>query len=153
MIAVTIIAVGKIKDKRISAIIDDYKKMMSPYVRLKIIEVPAAPFSKTSIRQAQIKDEEAIMDRLESLSGKEVFILSEDGRQLDSSKEFSGIIDKVEETVFVVGGASGFSPGFKDSYKRLSLSPLTFTHEMARLLLLEQIYRAATISIGKDYHY
>ncbi len=153
MIAVTIIAVGKVKEKRIASLIDDYTKRFNPYVRLKLIEIGAVPFNTATLKAAQAKEEALIAKRLETLAGLRIFLLSEDGQNMPSSMEFSKMLGQPGETVFVIGGASGFSSAFKARYPRLSLSRLTFTHEMARLLLYEQVYRAATISSGKDYHY
>ncbi len=153
MIAVTVIAVGRVKDRNILRLLDDYAKRLSPYIRLRLFEVPAQSFSRATIKAAQAKEEEDIRKYLERQEGRKIFLLTEAGRQLESSQEFSQLIDGIEETVFVIGGASGFSASFKNSHPCLSLSPLTFTHEMARLILFEQLYRGACLAIGKDYHY
>jgi len=154
MIPVTIISVGAIKEKSILALCQQYQKRLSPYVRLNLVEVQAQPFSSASLPKAQATEEQAISRRLEKISG-DIYLLSEDGEMPGSSVDFSRdiVADDGKEKIFIIGGASGFSAGFKARYRRLSLSPLTFTHEMARLILLEQLYRSIAILSGKQYHY
>jgi 23S rRNA (pseudouridine1915-N3)-methyltransferase len=154
MIPVTIISVGAFKNREIKVLCAEYQKRLAPYVRLNMLEMPASSFSVSSLEKAQATEEAAIAKKLEKLEG-DVFLLSEDGGLPVSSGQFATDIlsDDSREKIFVIGGATGFSPNFKGQYRRLSLSPLTFTHEMARFILLEQIYRATTISAGKTYHY
>lgn len=84
----------------------------------------------------------------------EIFILDEKGKESDS-KEFAVILEKLSKpAIFVVGGSLGIhKDAILNSYKKISLSHLTFPHELARVVLLEQIYRAMTIMRGKEYHY
>ena len=81
------------------------------------------------------------------------YILDPDGKEF-TSEEFSKLISKTEEKlIFIIAGAEGFTDDVKNKIKRISLSKMTFTHEMAQLLFVEQLYRSFTIIKGKKYHY
>jgi 23S rRNA (pseudouridine1915-N3)-methyltransferase len=140
---IKIIAVGKIKDRGLQNKIAELSKWISRYAKLEIVE----------LRDSNVEQEgDAILKSL----GRDkafVFTLSEEGREF-SSREFSGKLSGIDrKMVFIIGGPFGLSPAVKQRADcLLSLSQMTFTHEMARLFLLEQIYRAIDIAKGGKYH-
>ncbi len=135
-----IIAIGKIKKLWISDGINTYKKRLP---NLSIIEVKSSNLNKEA------------NDITSLLKENEVLIpLCEKGEIL-SSIDFSNRLQELgsKRLTFIIGGADGLAPKIKSlAHFSLSLSPLTFPHEIARLLLLEQIYRASTIAHGTPYH-
>ena len=129
-----IIAIGKIKKQWIQEGIEMYLKRLPG---LEVIEIKAEHTIK------------------EIISKNEILVTLNENGQSFTSKEFSEkLLDCQNQNItFAVGGATGFSPSLNDSAAwKLSLSPLTFPHEIARLLLIEQIYRAKSISQGSPYH-
>jgi 23S rRNA (pseudouridine1915-N3)-methyltransferase len=138
-----IIAVGKMKDRALSSHVQTYVTRLSPYAKVEIVE----------IRDGAPENEGAkILEQLDGEKGY-VIVLSEEGVEV-TSKEFSAKLMGIDrKIVLVIGGPYGLAEAVK---KRgdwlLSLSRMTFTHEMARYLLLEQLYRAVMIGKGKNYH-
>ncbi|MCK9295806.1 MAG: 23S rRNA (pseudouridine(1915)-N(3))-methyltransferase RlmH [Desulfobulbaceae bacterium] len=145
---------GKTKESYLQKGIADFTERLSHYVKtdFKIIKDRSA--GKDTARTIQLEGEQL----LESCS-KSAYVVALDpgGRQL-SSEEFAGTIDNWEGqgrqvVTFVIGGPEGLSPAvLARADLLLSLSRMTFTHEMARLLLLEQLYRAYSIKAGAKYH-
>jgi 23S rRNA (pseudouridine1915-N3)-methyltransferase len=153
MIDVTLLAFGKIKQQNLQTLQAEYLKRLQPYARLKIVELKAESFSKSSQAAAKKIEGERLKNYLNDCRGADVFLLAEKGEELDSL-EFSKKINNFSTPlILVIGGALGFSPEIFNTYKKLSLSKLTFPHEFARILLLEQLYRATTIDNQKAYHY
>mgnify|MGYP001366513501 CR=1 FL=1 len=152
MLNLTLIAVGSLKDPALKTLADDYQKRLRPYARLKLIELPAWPFSEKegSRKKSQEKLKASLESVLSSYSKENVYLLSEHGR-LYNTLEFTQLSS--EPLVLVIAGALGWPEGFSQGYRQLSLSPLTMPHELARVVLLEQLYRAATIKNNKTYHY
>jgi 23S rRNA (pseudouridine1915-N3)-methyltransferase len=140
---IKIIAVGKIKDRGLQGKITEFSKWISRYAKLETVE----------LRDSNIEQEsEAILKCL----GKDktfVFTLSEEGKEF-TSNEFSQKLSGIDKKMtFIIGGPFGLPPAVKQRADCLfSLSQMTFTHEMARLFLLEQIYRAIDIAKGGKYH-
>jgi 23S rRNA (pseudouridine1915-N3)-methyltransferase len=139
---IKIISIGKIKDTSLQNLISDYSKR----INIEFIEIKDSTSEKETIKLNEI---------LEKIKKKYVFVLSEEGSQL-SSIGFSNKLKEVsleKEIVFVIGGPFGLSHDLKKQADfLLSLSKMTFTHEMAKLYLVEQIYRADSIIQGKKYH-
>ncbi|MBT3721219.1 23S rRNA (pseudouridine(1915)-N(3))-methyltransferase RlmH [archaeon] len=137
-----LISVGKVKEKSIQNIINDFSKR----INISFIEI------KDSNKK---KEAEKLIEIIEKINNKFLFVLSEEGEQL-SSIEFSKKIKKLsleKEIVFVIGGPEGLDDLIKNKADLLfSLSKMTLTHEMAKLFLIEQIYRAVSIIQGKKYH-
>jgi len=152
MLDITLLAIGKIKDKSYSALISEYQKRLKPYARLKIVELEAQSFSEKTRDRAKDYEGEKIENYLLKLNDPVIYLLAERGITYNSS-DFAYWLEKKSPLVLVVGGALGFSDYLYKKYPCLSLSPLTFPHELARVLLLEQIYRATTILQQKNYHY
>lgn len=151
---VTILAVGKIKEKALADLIAEYLKRIRPYAIVKMAELTAEPFTSSSKKQAKKKEGERMAKFLDQQKDAKIIVLDERGHNFDSFKFADYLEDVNVRMVFIIGGALGFDEeiiGRAD--KVMALSKLTFTHEMARLLLVEQLYRAATIKHGKEYHY
>jgi 23S rRNA (pseudouridine1915-N3)-methyltransferase len=153
MLEILIIAVGKIKNGFFSGAIREYLTRLKPYASVKILELSSEPFNDSNRDKAKKAEGERALSALEKYAGAEIFLLHERGREIDSLKFAEKLSSANGKIVFVIAGALGFSEEVLAKYNQLSLSKMTFPHEMARLILLEQIYRAITIIRGKTYHY
>lgn len=151
MLDLRIIAAGHLKDRNLQAAAAEYIKRLRPYARLEVLEFAAASFSQSNQEKAKKLEAERIRQLLARRPGP-VFLLAEKGKSLDSLS-WAEFIGKNQPLTLVIAGALGFSQELYREYPSLSLSPLTFPHELARLVLLEQLYRAATILTKKNYHY
>lgn len=138
------IVVGKLKDRSFQARCDEYIQWLAPYAKTELRELPDSNVQKEGL---------AILKELDKDKNAFVFVLSEEGK-LFSSYEFADKINKIDrKIVFVIGGPYGLDPAVKKRADLLwSLSPLTFTHELARVLLCEQVFRATNINHGGHYH-
>ena len=154
MFDITILAVGKLKEKYFIAAINEYAKRLKPYANLKVVEIGAVSFSDANRAKTKIEEGKKLVKYLEK--NKEKYIIVLDERGLDfTSHQFAKYLQELNKPiVFVIGGALGLSQEVLDlaDYK-MALSQFTFPHELARLVLMEQIYRAATIANNKTYHY
>ena len=156
---ITLVTVGKIKEQYLKEAINEYIKRLSPYSKINIIEVMDEPIvdnpSKKEIEKAIDKEGEKILSHLPNNSY--VINLDLNKKEYDSI-EFASFLQKRIDTysnhlVFVIGGSYGLSEKVKNNAKEsISLSKMTFTHQMTRLLLLEQIYRAFKINNNETYH-
>jgi len=156
MMDVVIIAIGKIKNNYYAAVAGEYLKRLRPYARVKVRELKAESFGE-SVSSVQVKrvEGERIIKELNKFDRSVVYILDEQGVEVSSVKLAQELVSKNWPIVFVLGGALGLSKeviNYRAS-RRLALSQLTFPHELARVILLEQLYRVATINQGKVYHY
>jgi 23S rRNA (pseudouridine1915-N3)-methyltransferase len=156
---INIIAVGKIKEKYIQMGIDEFKKRLSRYCSLNIIEVndEKAPenLSEREMELVKQKEGERILSKIPLNSY--VIALAIEGKNL-SSEEFaekiqSLMIEGTNNITFIIGGSLGLSKEVLDrSHYKLSFSKMTFPHQLMRLILLEQIYRAFKIMKNEPYH-
>lgn len=138
-----IIVIGKLKDRHLSALSEEMLKRIRFDAKIEIVEI------KDSGRDT---DNRRILNALAKEQGF-VVVLSEDGKTLGSAELASKINSIHRKVVFVIGGPLGLDDAVKARADLvLSLSPMTFTHEMARYILLEQIFRAITIIKGRGYH-
>ena len=141
---------GKTKDARLKALIDEYLKRLSHFARWEVLELKEFPRLKAGID----RDSKRISDRLPS--GAVTVLLDPKGVQL-SSEEMAAQVkgwenSGMKEVVCIIGGPNGVSSELSTNVtQRWSLSRLTLTHEMARVILLEQLYRAYTIIHGLPY--
>ena len=156
---IRIIAVGKIKEKYLQEGIVEFEKRLRPYVKEQVIEIPEEkrPASASPAIEALAKEKEG--ERiLAAIPGGSFVIALDIKGQSWSSEELAVSLGEQElsgqnHLVFLIGGDLGLSPAvLARSNLRLSLSQMTFTHPMARLLLLEQVYRAFRILRGDPYH-
>ncbi len=122
----------------------EYLKRLGFYSKTSLTEVKEGSGSP---EEAKKKEAERLLDK----AGEEFFALDERGIGFSTS-DFKALVEKNKDLVFVIGGAFGLDASVKEKAKKgLSLSPLTFTHQLARVLLLEQLYRAHTILKGHPY--
>lgn len=152
MLNIEIISIGKVKEEYFNDAIKEYVKRLQPYARIKFIDLKAESFNdsnKSIVREIESKK---IIKFLEKYNKNEVFLLHERGKVFDSL-EFANFIDQNQKIVFIIGGSLGFSEELLNKYQKVSLSNLTFLHEMVRVILLEQIYRTITILKNKNYHH
>ncbi len=159
MISIDILCVGKIKEKYWNDAISEYSKRLSKYCKLKVIEVAdeKTPDNASPALEKQIKDKEG--ERLLKYIDNKAFVmaLAIDGKRY-SSTDFADFFE--EKTVsgfskiqFVIGGSLGLSDDvLKAASGKISFSDMTFPHQMMRVILLEQIYRAYRIINGEPYH-
>lgn len=156
---ITVIALGKLKEKYLKDAISEYGKRISAYGKLDIIELTPVRLSdnpsQTEIYNALSKEAEEIKKKVPN--GSYVFSLCIEGKQ-KSSEELAKAINDVtlngkSNIVFIIGSSFGLSPEIKKlSDCRLSFSPMTFPHQLMRVMLLEQIYRAFQINNNGKYH-
>lgn len=154
MLNITLISVGALKNKALQSLAADYQKRIKTYARLQVLEVTAASFGKNDKKRAKKQEKEVLEKVLHRYQKEEIFLLAEKGRLFDSPA-FAGFLEGHDggNLVLVLGGALGWEDEFVQQYNSLSLSALTFPHELARVVLLEQLYRGLLINIGKEYHY
>ena len=154
---VTLITVGKTNNLNFKNAISDYQKRLKFYLSFEIEELPDIKNTKNMTEDEQ-KQKEGEMLLKSFQNGDEVILLDDKGEE-HTSMSFSSFIEKklvagLKRLVFVVGGPYGFSP---DVYGRangkVSLSRMTFSHQMVRLIFVEQLYRAMTILKGEPYHH
>ena len=159
MLSVYLICVGKLKEKFYKDACAEYIKRLSPYCKLTLMELPEVKLpqkpSLGEISAALEKEGEAIRAKIPPSS--RVVALCVEGR-MRSSEELPQMFpvpgrSRDKHMVFVVGGSYGLHPSIKaEANVQLSMSPMTFPHHLARVMLLEQIYRAFKIQEGSSYH-
>lgn len=149
---ITVIAIGKIKEKYFSDAIDEYLKRCSRFAKVEVVQLAEAPPSKSAMEQRQIESA-ALYDRAKG------YIIATDigGKEL-TSEELSALIDKksaegASEITFLIGGSNGLSEEGKErADMRISFGRQTYPHQLFRVMLLEQIYRSLAILNGVPYH-
>ncbi len=151
-----LILVGKTTNKHFVACINDYVERIGHYMPFSITTIPELKNAKSlSEDQQKEREGELIMKLLQA--SDTVVLLDEHGSQMRSI-EFASWLQKMQNSarrlVFVIGGPYGFSPAlYQRANQKISLSPMTFSHQMVRLVFTEQIYRACTILKGEPYHH
>jgi len=150
-----IVYFGSLKTKFIKTGIERYVKWLKPYERLSLLELKSGgDVNREQVENIQKKERELLF---KSLKSETLIVLDEAGDDM-TSVEFASFIEKSrinsKELLFAIGGYTGFHTDVKKkAVKTISLSKMTFTHEMALLLLIEQIYRSMKILNGEKYHY
>ena len=159
MLNITIIAVGKLKEQYLRDASAEYQKRLSTLCKLNIIEVNPEKLSDNpsakEIENALSSEAKKIIEKIPK--GAKVYSMCIEGKQRTSeelSHEIDGLaLEGVSNIVFIIGGSFGLSDEVKKlSAYRLSMSKMTFPHQIARIMLIEQIYRSMQISIGTKYH-
>ena len=149
---IKIITVGSIKEKYLKDAIEEYTKRLSKYTNIEIVEVKDEGLVEP--QKAIILEEEKI---LKHINEKDYLVTLEiEGKEF-TSEEFAEKIDKIQleasNITFIIGGSYGLSQNIKDKSRlHLSFSKMTFPHQLFRVLLLEQIYRAFKINNNESYH-
>lgn len=159
MLSISVICVGRIKEKYFISAIDEYKKRLSRFCKFEIVEVRDEPIpdNASAAEKSAVIEREA--ERIKSKLPKSSYIipLCIEGKQY-TSEEFADrlktlTVDGVSHIVFIIGGSLGLSDEIKSrSSLRLSFSKMTFPHQLMRVVLAEQVYRAFTINNGITYH-
>ena len=141
---IRILAVGKLKDRRLADLAGDYQRRIRPLATAEVIELKD---------QNPEKEARQMLDKLGSRDGSQhVVALDERGKSM-ASTELATLLGKHGSLTFIIGGADGLTdPVRQRADTVLRLSRMTFTHEMARVLLLEQVYRGLSILRGMPYH-
>jgi len=154
---IKLLAIGKTDNKELQALIDDYKKRLGFYIRFEFEVIPDLKNTKNLTETQQKQKEGGLI--LAKLKPTDVLILlDENGKQFDSVA-FSNYLQKhmnsgIKQLVFVIGGPYGFSQDvYKKSQGKISLSKMTFSHQMVRLFIIEQLYRGFTILRNEPYHH
>lgn len=151
MYPVTLLAFGRLRLEPCQGLAKHYTDMLRPYARLTVAELPEGKGDATR----QLREEaERLRPRLASF---QVPVLLTPEGKLRDSEAFARWLDarmaRGDSLAFVLGSSHGFDPALKTEIKeQMSFSPMTFPHELSRVLFLEQLYRAFTILRGKDYH-
>lgn len=148
---------GRTQGNVYPALINEYAQRLSHYVPFQIEELPDLKNTK-ALSEEQQKEREAdmVLDKLQP--GDVLVLLDERGKEM-TSREFSQWMEQKLQTVskrlvLLIGGPYGFSPRIYDAAQgKISLSKMTFSHQMVRLFLIEQVYRAFTIIRGEPYHH
>ena len=153
------ICVGKLKEKFYADACGEYGKRLGGYCKLNVVEIPEQKLPKNpslgEIQGALEREGDAIRGKIPANSS--VVAMAIEGR-MRSSEELAELISDwarsaSKHLVFVIGGSYGLHPSVKaGAWRTLSMSPMTFPHHLARVMLLEQIYRAFKIQEGSDYH-
>ncbi len=155
MLKIKIICLGKFKEKAYLELEKEYLKRLSLFAKVKVIELPEVPYkSMDQVEKAKIKEAEQIVKQLPDDG---IIILLEEKGQERNSVDFAQFLERIggigQEIVFVLGSGVGLHQSLKEySNYTISLSQLTFPHNLARIVLEEQIYRACTIIAKKEYH-
>ena len=151
---IKLIVVGKTKSSELARLINEYVKRINFYKKFKIIEVNSLKSKKNSEKEIKKFEGEKILINIKK--NELIFLLDENGKSFNSRKFADFLSNKFKTNksiVFVVGGAYGFSNEIKQkSNEIISLSEMTFSHQIIRLFFTEQIYRAFTILNNHPYH-
>ncbi|MBQ2108635.1 MAG: 23S rRNA (pseudouridine(1915)-N(3))-methyltransferase RlmH [Bacteroidales bacterium] len=154
---ITLLTVGKTDVKWVKEGLDLYVSRLSHYVQFTLVEIPELK-NVSSFSQAQIKEKEGDLILAAIRPSDEVILLDEHGKEF-RSVEFARFLEERmarsgRDMVFVIGGAYGFSQKvYERSDRKMSLSAMTFSHQMVRTIFAEQLYRAFTIMRGEPYHH
>ena len=154
---IKLLAIGKTDDKALQSLIDDYTKRLSFYIKFELDIIPDVKNAK-SLSQSQQKEKEGELILSKISSSDQMILLDENGKSF-SSMAFSSELQKkmnagIKTLVFVIGGPYGFSDAvYAKARGKISLSAMTFSHQMVRLFFIEQVYRAFTILRNEPYHH
>ncbi|RYH72922.1 23S rRNA (pseudouridine(1915)-N(3))-methyltransferase RlmH [Flavobacteriaceae bacterium 144Ye] len=154
---IKLLAIGKTDSKALQSLIDEYTKRLGFYIKFELEIIPDIKNSKNlSETQQKQKEGELILNKLNPTDV--LILLDEKGKQLDSVA-FANYLQKhmnsgIKQLVFVIGGPYGFSEDvYSKAAGKLSLSKMTFSHQIVRLFMVEQLYRGFTILRNEPYHH
>ena len=150
-------AIGKTDVKEIVSLVDEYKKRLGRYIKFQLVVIPDLKNNK-NLTESQQKEKEGELILAQIETSDLVVLLDEKGKQF-TSVSFSNYLQKkmnsgLKRLVFVIGGPYGFGDEvYKRANEKVSLSSMTFSHQMVRLFAIEQLYRAFTILRNEPYHH
>lgn len=154
---ITCLAIGKTKERAYEAFQAHYIEKLRHYCNIEYLEIPSLKnASKLAKKQLQEAEGKIILEKVSPKS--QLILLDEKGKEY-SSKEFASRLEKKQlnattDLIFIIGGAYGFSPAvYQAAHEKMALSKMTFTHQMVRVIFLEQLYRAFSIIKGEKYHH
>jgi 23S rRNA (pseudouridine1915-N3)-methyltransferase len=154
---IKLIAIGKTDDKQLLQLIEQYQKRLKHYIKFDIDIIPDIKNVK-NLSEAQQKEKEGELILKKVASTDVLVLLDENGKQF-TSVEYANYLQKkmnsgIKQLVFVIGGPYGFSNTvYQKAQGKISLSKMTFSHQMIRLFIVEQIYRGFTILKNEPYHH
>ena len=159
MLSVHLICVGKLKEKFYREAVEEYTKRLKGYCKLNLVELPEVKIpqepSPAEIQSALEKEGESIRTKIPV--GSSIVAMCVEGKPRSSEELAKMVADwsmnSAKHLVFVIGGSYGMHPSIKaEAWAQLSMSPMTYPHHLARVMVLEQIYRAFKINEGSSYH-
>lgn len=154
---IKLLAIGKTDSKQLQQLIDEYTKRLGFYIKFNLEIIPDIKNSK-NLSEAQQKQKEGDLILSKVDTSDVLILLDENGKQMDSVG-FSGYLQKhmnsgIKQLIFVIGGPYGFSDDlYQKAQGKISLSKMTFSHQMVRLFFIEQLYRGFTILRNEPYHH
>lgn len=150
-----IIFIDRTAARSIQNLVEEYEKRIKHYCNIQCLTITVPKSVRYKSVEEQKRDEQKLIVK-HIKENDLVVLLDEKGKEM-SSVEFSAWVEKhmgySKRLVFVIGGPCGFSDDLKNRYFKLSLSKMTFSHELVRVIFLEQLYRAFTIIKGQKYHH
>ena len=153
---ITLLTVGKTTDPRLASLIEDYRQRLTHYVPFEWVVLPDLKNAK-ALSEEQVKTAEGEMILRALTPSMDVVLLDEHGKEMRSVEYADWIQKKMSsgrDLTLVIGGPYGFSPAvYERANGKLSISQMTFSHQMIRIMVIEQIYRAMTILRGEPYHH
>ena len=154
---ITFLVLGKTEDSYLKDGIEKYTKRLKHYIKFEMIEIPELKNTKNLSEDQQKSKEAELISK--QINANDIIVLLDEKGQEYTSMQFSGFLNKkmlssVQNLVFIVGGPYGFENSLLTlASEKLSLSKMTFSHQMVRLFFVEQLYRAFTILKGEPYHH
>jgi 23S rRNA (pseudouridine1915-N3)-methyltransferase len=154
---IKLLAIGKTDNKNLQSLIEDYSKRLSFYIKFDLEIIPDIKNVK-NLSESQQKDKEGELILSKITATDQLILLDENGKTF-SSLAFSDELQKkmnsgIKTLVFVIGGPYGFSENvYNKCFGKISLSQMTFSHQMVRLFVIEQLYRGFTILKNEPYHH
>ncbi len=156
MLQIIVVTIGRCRNSACEALAASYACRLNKLAKIKIVELAGGRFASGQASVARYNDSVKIAKFLDHYPGAHVYLLTELGKEFNSM-EWANMLCHWDEAgqlvVLVIGGAPGLDNNVLKIKDTLSLSLLTWPHELARVLLLEQLYRGLTIKAHKDYHY
>ena len=145
MMLIKLIAVGKLKDKLFLERCKEYEKRLRPYAKIEVVELPDSD---------SINEGKAFARELEKEKNSYIIALTEEGKTFTTEGFAKVMAQRDSKVCFLIGGPFGLAQEIRDTaHLKWSLSPLTFPHELARLLFYEQLYRVLNFNNGGSYHH
>ena len=154
---IVLLQTGKTTDRNMSEVVDLYSKRIKKYISFEVITLPELKNTKNMpVQEQQVKEATKI---IQSVSDDDYVVLLDERGKEYRTIEFSSFLEKAfllpkKRIIFIIGGPWGFSEAvYAKADQKISLSKMTFSHQMVRLLFLEQLYRVFTIIKGEPYHH